>query len=130
MCRRRGQATNRSRNRNLWTKSTWGPNYWKLLYKPVHCSTSLHSLLTPGSGNKIAMRPCLNELQKEYCVKTKVITLDWQWVTLRSWCQMSGNCHSSPVKNKVVGKPHKILEKLKITSEKLTLFGHFFVKYF
>ena len=96
------------------------------------------------------MRPCLNELQKEYCVKTKVIALDWQWVTLRSWCQMNRNGHSSPVKHKVEGKPpsiklkanhrnghsspvkhkvkgkpHKILEKLKITSGKSTLFGHF-----
>ena len=40
------------------------------------------------------------------------------------------NGHSSPVKHKVEGKPHKILEKLKITSGKSTLFGHFFVKYF
>ena len=32
------------------------------------------------------MRQCLNELQKEYCVKTKLIALDWQWVTLRSLC--------------------------------------------
>ena len=75
-------------------------------------------------------RPCLNELQKEYCVKTKVIVLDWQWVPLRSRCQMIRNCHSSPVKNKVEGKPHKILKKLKIMSGKSTLFGHFFVKYF
>ena len=76
------------------------------------------------------MRPCLNELQKEYCVKTKVLALDWQWVTLRWWCQMNRNGHSSPVKHKVEGKPHNILEKLKITSGKSTLFGHFFVKYF
>ena len=76
------------------------------------------------------MRPCRNELQKEYCVKTKIIALDWQWVTLRAWCQMNRNGHSSPVKHKVEGKPHKILEKLKITSGKSTLIGHFFVKYF
>ena len=43
---------------------------------------------------------------------------------------MNCNGHSSPVKHKVQGKPHKILEKLKITSGKSTLFGHFFVKYF
>ena len=65
-------------------------------------------------------RPCVNELQKKYCVKTKVIAL-----TLRSWCQMNHNDHSSPVKNKVEGKPHKTLEKLKITSGKSSLFGHF-----
>ena len=75
-------------------------------------------------------RPCLNELQKEYCVKTKVIALDWQWVTLRSWCQMNRNGHSSPVKHKVEGKQKNILEKLMITSGKSTFFGHFFVKYF
>ena len=73
----------------------------------------------------IAMRPCLNELQKEYCVKSKVIALDWQWVTLRSWCQMNRNGYSSPFKHKVEGKPHKILEKLNIMSGKWTLFGHF-----
>ena len=71
------------------------------------------------------MRPCLNELQKEYCVKTKVIALNWQWANLRSWCQMNRNGHSSPVKHKVEDKPHKMLEKLKITSGKSTLFGHF-----
>ena len=38
--------------------------------------------------------------------------------------------HSSPFKHKVDGKPHKILEKLKITSGKSTCFGHFLVKYF
>ena len=74
---------------------------------------------------KLFMRPWLNELQKECCVKTKVIALDWQWVTLRSWCQMNHNGHSSPVKHKVEGKPHKILEKLKIMSGKSTLFGNF-----
>ena len=70
-------------------------------------------------------RPCLYELQKEYCVKTKVIALDWQWVTLRSWCQINRNGQSSPVKNKVEGKPHQILGKIMITSGKTTLFGHF-----
>ena len=75
-------------------------------------------------------RPCLNELRKEYCVKTKVIALDWQWVTLRSWCQMNHNGQSSPVKNRVEGKPHQILGKIMITSGKSTLFGHFLVKYF
>ena len=53
------------------------------------------------------------------------IALDWQWVTLRSWCQMNRNFYSSPVKHKVEGKPHKTFEKLKRTSEKSTLFGHF-----
>ena len=39
------------------------------------------------------IRQCLNKLQKEYCVKTKIIALDW------SWCQMNRNGHSSPVKH-------------------------------
>ena len=60
------------------------------------------------------MRQCLNDLQKEYCVKTKLIALDWQWVTLRSWCQMNRKGHSSPGKHYVEGKPHESLEKLKI----------------
>ena len=42
-------------------------------------------------------RQCLNELQKEYCVNTKIIALDWQWVTLRSLCKMNRKGHSSPV---------------------------------
>ena len=56
------------------------------------------------------MTPCLNELQKEYSMKTKVIALDWQWVTLRSWWQMNRNGHSSPVKHNSEDKPHKNLE--------------------
>ena len=51
-------------------------------------------------------------------------------MTLRSWCQMNRNSHSSPVKHKVYGKPNKILKKLKVTSGKSTFFGHFLVKYF
>ena len=74
----------------------------------------------------VLMRPCLNELQKEYYMKTKVIALDWQWVTLRSWCQMNRNGHSSQVKHRVDGKPHNICEKLKITSGKSTFFDIFF----
>ena len=70
-------------------------------------------------------RPCLIELQKEYCVKIKLIALDWQWVTLISWCQMNRLGHSSPVMHKIEGKTHNILEKLKITSGKSTLFWHF-----
>ena len=59
-----------------------------------------------------------------------LIALDWHWVTLISWCQMNRLGHSSPVMHKVEGKTHTILEKLKITSGKSTLFWHFFVKYF
>ena len=84
----------------------------------------------PSTSAGRGRRQCLNELQKEYCAKTKVLALDWQWVTLRSRCQMNHNSYSSPVNNKVEGKPHQILEKLKITSGKSTLFGHFFVKFF
>ena len=52
-------------------------------------------------------------------------------MTLRSWCQMNRNGHSSSVKHKVEGKPHKVLEKLKITSKKSTIFGlGLFVKFF
>ena len=75
-------------------------------------------------------RPCLNELQKEYCVKIKLIALDWQWVTMISWCQMNRLGHSSPVMPKVEGKTYTILEILKITSGKSTLFWKKFVKYF
>ena len=71
-----------------------------------------------------------NELQKEYCVETKLIALDWQWVTLTFWCQMNRNGHSSPVMHKVEGKTHEILEKMKITSGKSTLFWYFIVKCF
>ena len=37
---------------------------------------------------------------------------------------MNRNGHSSPVNHTGEGKPHKILEKLKITSGKSTLFEH------
>ena len=47
-------------------------------------------------------------------------------MTLRSWCQMNHNGHSSLVKHNVEDKPKEICEKLKITSGKSTLFGHFF----
>ena len=30
-------------------------------------------------------RQCLNEFQKEYCINTKVIALDWKWVTDNEW---------------------------------------------
>ena len=76
------------------------------------------------------MRPCLNGLQKQYCLKTKVIVLDWQWVTQRLWCQINRNGQSSPVKNKVEGKQLQILGKIMIMSGKSTLFGHFFVSIF
>ena len=70
--------------------------------------------------NGCHMRQCLNELQKEYCVKRKHIALDWQWVTLISWCQMNRLGHSSQVMHKV-----NIFKKLKITSPKSNLFGLF-----
>ena len=81
------------------------------------------------SGHNWHMRPCLNELQKEYCVRIKLLALDWQWVTLISWWQMNRLGHSSPVMHKVGGKTHTMLEKLKIMSGKSTLFCHLFVKY-
>ena len=65
------------------------------------------------------MRPCLNELQKYYCVKITLISLDWQWVTLISWCQTNHDIHSSPVMHTVEGKTHTILDKFKATSWKL-----------
>ena len=76
------------------------------------------------------MRPCLNELQKEYCMKIKLIALDWQLETLIFWCQMNRLGHSSLIMYKVEGKTHTILEKLKILSGKSILFWHFFVNYF
>ena len=94
-----------------------------LCCKTLHTVYSEHCTL--NSDQWTVHEACLNELQKEYCVTTKIMALDWQWLTLRSWCQMNRKSHSSPVKHKVDGKPHKILEKLKITSRKSTLFGHF-----
>ena len=75
-------------------------------------------------------RPCLNELQKEYCVKIKLLALDWQWVTLISWCQMNHLGHSSSVMQNVEGKTHKRLEKLKIMSRNYPRFWHFLMEYF
>ena len=76
------------------------------------------------------MRLCMNELQKEYCIKIKLIGPDWQLVTLISWCQVNRLSHSSQVMHKVEGRTHKLLEKLKIMSKKKTLVGHFLMKYF
>ena len=61
------------------------------------------------------------------CIRNKC---DWQLVTLISWCQMNRLGHSSPVMHKVEGKTNTILEKLKMTSGKSTLFWKNFVKYF
>ena len=91
------------------------------------------SILSPFFFHILTMcdtRPCMNELQKEYCVKIKLIALDWQWVTLISWCQMNRDIHSSPAIHKVEGETHYFCEKLKITPWKSTLFWRFFVKLF
>ena len=61
-------------------------------------------------------RPCRNELHKEYCVKTKLIPLDWKWVTLICWCQMNCGVHSSPDMHKIDGKTHYFLEILRVKS--------------
>ena len=76
------------------------------------------------------MRLCMNELQKEYWVKIKLIALDWQWVTLISWGQMNRLGHSSSVMYNVEGKTHQLLEILKITSRKYTEFQKMLMKYF
>ena len=85
------------------------------------CLVCGHQLYDPQMLKKTqkVMRPCLNE----YCLKTKVIALDWQWVTLGSWCQMNRNGHCSPVKHKVEGKPHQILGKNGDNVWKIHLFG-------
>ena len=62
----------------------------------------------PTVHNGRVRRPFLNDLQKEYCVMIKLIALDWQWVTLISWCQINRLGHTSPVMHKIVGKTHDI----------------------
>ena len=93
------------------------PDYWQQCLKcelAAYCSCSYISVekmwlsdlvsewvsewLSQGPCHSPSKRQCLIELQKEYCVKTKVIALDWQWVTFRIGCQMNRNGHSSPVK--------------------------------
>ena len=54
--------------------------------------------LTRGVGwvsvtNEAALHGFL--LQSLCQVKTKLIALDWKWVTLISWCQTNGGIHSS-----------------------------------
>ena len=39
----------------------------------------------------LCKKACLNELQKEYCVKIKLKALDWQWVALMYGCQKMGD---------------------------------------
>ena len=73
-------------------------------------------------GSLEGKRPCLNELHKEYCLKIKLIALDWYWVTLISWCQQKRDIHSSPVMHKVEGKTHKVLEKLTVAFWKPAIF--------
>ena len=72
------------------------------------------------------MRPCLNELQKEYCMKIKLIAMDWQWVTLISWCQMNRNIHSSPTMHKVEGETHFFVEEVEDKALKINLILTFF----
>ena len=60
------------------------------------------------------LRPCLNEWQKDYRVKIKLISLTWQLVTLISWNQKMREIHSSPVMHNVEGKPQLLLEKLSL----------------
>ena len=75
-------------------------------------------------------RPYLNEIQKDDCVKIKLITLNWQRGTLKSLCQKKHEIHSSPVTDDIEGKTHKLLKKLKVASWNEVIFWHYFVKYF
>ena len=114
--RLRGQFT-----RNRWTQQ---------LENNIKTNSDRHRRWELFSISRRSRGSCLNEFQKKYCIKTKLIALDWQWVTLRSWtwCQMNHNCPSSSVENKIEGKTYKSFEKLLITSKKSTL--DIFVKYF
>ena len=55
----------------------------------------------------------MNELQKEYCVKRKLVSLDWQWGTLIYWIQTNRDNNSSPVMHQVEGKIHKNFTEIK-----------------
>ena len=82
--------------------------HWNVVLTILHKPWDMWSLwkIVRTTFQCIIMRPCLNELQKENCVKKEVIALNWKWVTLRSWCQINSNGQSSQVKQKVEGKPH------------------------
>ena len=63
---------------NVHKKDQWN---WGLETKAIHIcgECNIEFPTKQGLRNHIDsghMRPCLNELQKEYCVKTKVIALD------------------------------------------------------
>ena len=74
-------------------------------------------------------RPCLNDIRKEFCMKTKLIALDWKWVTLISWCQINRGVHRSPEMHNVEGKTHNCLEKSKVTSWKMAYLNILVVTY-
>ena len=71
------------------------------------------------------MRPCLIEFQKYYCMKTKLIALDWLWGTMLSWCQKICYLQSSSVMHSVEAWTHKSLEKLNTRLENRPQFDFF-----
>ena len=78
-------------------------NNWKC--KGVHCICMSMCIHTLG----LYKRPCLNELRKYYCVKTKLIVMGWHWVTRIYWCQKKREIGIFPVIHKVEGKTQKPL---------------------
>ena len=104
------------------------PKYWenfkiaRLVQKLRQCTVLVKLITTLFAGqlwlHQVYMKPCLIELQKDYCGKTKLIALDWRWVTLIPWCHKMCDVHSSPVMHNVEGKTIKLLEKLKVLSWK------------
>ena len=86
----------------FWQFNTMKSNGFRMGYKYIHIWFNPLPLLSPlftWSNPKIVYlsinpiclhkRPCLNELQKEYCVKIKLRALDWKLLTQISWCQMN-----------------------------------------
>ena len=63
-----------------------------------------------------------NTVQKEYCVKIKLKALDWQWVTMISWCQINCLGHNFPVMHKIKSKTHIIFGEFKGNIWKINLF--------
>ena len=77
--------------------------YIKWLFK-LSIEIVFHVGFCSPQSSAVHMRPCLNESQKEYCVKTKLMALDCNLVTLVSWCIMNRDIHNSPVMHKVEDK--------------------------
>ena len=94
---------NKVRNSLLNTKRSVGKIHIKYLVNTIKSRLGVQVLSSVINFFLIQMcnriyRQCLHESHKVHCVKTKLIALNWQFVTYISWCQKKRGIHSALVK--------------------------------